>query len=138
MKSLFALNKYLIKYIWYLIGGTIFIALSNLFALYPAQITRKTIDYIAIGLKKKTVVGETVWQNETIKEFSSQFLILLALVIGATILKGIFMFFMRQTIIVMSRRIEFEQKNEIYKHYQQLPQSFYKHNSTGDLMSRIS
>ena len=138
MKSLFAINKYLIKYIWYLIGGTIFIALSNLFALYPAQITRKTIDYIAIGLKKKTVVGETVWQNETIKEFSSQFLILLALVIGATILKGIFMFFMRQTIIVMSRRIEFEQKNEIYKHYQQLPQSFYKHNSTGDLMSRIS
>lgn len=138
MKSLFAINKYLIKYIWYLIGGTIFIALSNLFALYPAQITRKTIDYIAIGLKQKNVVGETVWQNETIKEFTSQFLMLLAMVIGATILKGIFMFFMRQTIIVMSRRIEFEQKNEIYKHYQQLPQSFYKHNSTGDLMSRIS
>jgi len=138
LKSLFAINKYLIKYIWYLIGGTIFIALSNLFALYPAQITRKTIDYIAIGLKQKNVVGETVWQNETIKEFTSQFLMLLAMVIGATILKGIFMFFMRQTIIVMSRRIEFEQKNEIYKHYQQLPQSFYKHNSTGDLMSRIS
>jgi len=116
----------------------LFITLSNLFALYPAQITRKTIDYIAEGLQQKKLVGEAVWQNETIKNFSSEFLQLLALVIGATILKGIFMFFMRQSIIVMSRHVEYDQKNEIYNHYQQLPQGFYKQNSTGDLMARIS
>jgi ATP-binding cassette subfamily B protein len=55
-----------------------------------------------------------------------------------TILGGLFMFFMRQTIIVMSRYVEFEQKNEIFNHYQQLNVGFYKANSTGDLMNRIS
>ncbi len=119
-------------------GGTIFITLSNLFALYPAQITRETIDFISQGIKEKSAVGEAEWQSVTVKKFTAEFFYLLILVIGATILKGIFMFFMRQTIIVMSRHIEYEQKNEIYKHYQQLPQSFYKHNSTGDLMARIS
>ena len=96
-------------------GGTLFITLSNLFALYPAQITRETIDFISQGIKEKSTVGEAEWQSVTIKKFTAEFFYLLILVIGATILKGIFMFFMRQTIIVMSRHIEYEQKNEIYK-----------------------
>ena len=138
MKALFAINKYFVKYKWHLLGGLLFIILSNLFALYPAQITRKTIDYIGEALKQKAATGESVWQNEMLQTFTAEFLQLLFLVIGAPILKGLFMFFMRQTIIVMSRHVEYEQKNEIYKQYQALPQSFFKQHATGDMMARIS
>ena len=138
MKSLFAINKYFIQYKWHLLGGLLFIILSNLFALYPAQITRETIDFIGTALKQKSTSGAEHWQNELLPSFTSEFLKLLFLVIGATMLKGLFMFFMRQTIIVMSRHVEYEQKNEIYKQYQALPQSFFKQHATGDMMARIS
>lgn len=138
MKSLFAINKYFIQYKWHLLGGLLFIILSNLFALYPAQITRETIDFIGTALKQKSTSGADHWQNELLPSFTSEFLKLLFLVIGATMLKGLFMFFMRQTIIVMSRHVEYEQKNEIYKQYQALPQSFFKQHATGDMMARIS
>jgi ATP-binding cassette, subfamily B, multidrug efflux pump len=110
-----------------LAGGLIFIILSNLFALYPAQATRKAIDFL-----------EAIEKNTSNPPASSVFLGLLGLIIASALLKGLFMFFMRQTIIVMSRRIEFDLKNDLFLAFEKLPLSFYKVNKTGDLMSRMS
>jgi ATP-binding cassette subfamily B multidrug efflux pump len=111
----------------HLAGGLIFIILSNLFALYPAQATRKAIDFL-----------EEIEKNTSNPPASSVFLSLLGLIIASALLKGLFMFFMRQTIIVMSRRIEFDLKNDLFLAFEKLPLSFYKVNKTGDLMSRMS
>lgn len=108
-------------------GGLVFIILSNLFALYPAQATRNAIDYL-----------EKLGKNATITPDAGIFLKLLGLIIASALVKGLFMFFMRQTIIVMSRRIEFDLKNDLFLAYERLPLSFYKVNKTGDLMSRMS
>jgi ATP-binding cassette subfamily B protein len=138
MGSLSHLNKYFLKYKFHLAGGFLFIVLSNLFAIYPAQVTRYTIDYLheAIWLNKQAHGAH--FKAQLLTQFFEAFFLFFLIIIGTTIIKGIFMFFMRQTIIVMSRHIEFELKNEIYKHYQKLPVSFYKQNRTGDLMARIS
>jgi ATP-binding cassette subfamily B multidrug efflux pump len=116
----------------------LFVTISNLFAIYPAQLTRITIDYLA---ESKAIYGyfDTSSSSSTVfTSFSQVFLVFFALVVLSSILKGLFMFFMRQTIIVMSRRVEFDQKNDVFNHYQKLSLSFYKRNNTGDLMARIS
>ena len=128
MKNLFHLNKYLLKYKTLLIIGTIFILISNIFALYPAEFVRHAFDSIQ----------EVLTQNN--KEKSIDYILLKygILILLFAIMKGLFMFFMRQTVIVMSRKIEFDLKNEIYQKYQKLGISFYKKNNTGDLMNRIT
>ena len=121
------LNKFLWKHRSLLIIGAFFILISNIFALYPAEFVRKALD--------SAVENISTNQNRNAK------LILLkysSLIIIFSIIKGIFMYFMRQTIIVMSRRIEYDLKNEIYKKYQMLSVAFYKKNKAGDLMNRIS
>ena len=129
MKHLQYLNKFLWKYRNLLIIGTVFIIIANLFALYPAEFVREAFDAVLInierGHKEKTQISYILLKYA-------------ALIVVFAILKGIFMFFMRQTIIVMSRKIEFELKNEIYQQYQNLSINFYKKNKTGDLMNRIS
>jgi ATP-binding cassette, subfamily B, multidrug efflux pump len=128
LKSLKYLNKYFFKYKLRLSLGIVFIALSNIAGVYPAVLVRKAIDYIALALEQQ--IPENV--------FIRQLLIFVALIIGIALLSGFFMFLMRQTIIVMSRLIEYDLKNEIYEHYQKLDHTFYKRNNTGDLMNRIS
>ena len=128
MKNLFHLNKYLFKYKILLIIGAIFILISNVFALYPAEFVRKSFDKIE-GILSNHQIENSI--HTTLLEYGG-FIVLFA------IMKGIFMFFMRQTVIVMSRKIEFDLKNEIYKKYQELSLSFYKKNNTGDLMNRIT
>jgi len=138
MKALAYLNKYLSKYKWYLILGTMFVAISNVFAIFPAQIIRYAFD----------LVKETVVQYQSLNGFASQseyYLVLSkivlmfgALTLAMALLKGLFLFFTRQTLIVMSRWIEYDLKNEIFEHYQNLNLAFYKRNNTGDLMNRIS
>ena len=127
MQELAYLNKYLWKYQNRLFLGFIFIFIANIFALYPAEFVRKSFDHIKLLLNEQS-------QDET------SFILIKfgALIIAFAILKGVFMFFMRQTIIVMSRKIEYDLKNEIYKHYQRLSISFFKKNNTGDLMNRIT
>lgn len=109
--------------------GAFFIFLSNYFAIFPAQTLRQAFDEVGAFMES----GKKDTGNIYSQVFKFAFII-----IGFSVLRGLFMFFMRQTIIVMSRRIENDQKNEIFNHYQTLPVSFYKNNSTGDLMSRIS
>ena len=128
LKNLIHLNKYLKKYKILLIIGTIFILISNIFALYPMEFVRHAFNNIQENLN----------QNNTSNSIRHSLLKYGSLILLFVIMKGLFMYFMRQTIIVMSRKIEFDLKNEIYKKYQQLCLSFYKKNNTGDLMNRIT
>ncbi len=138
MKSLKKLNKYFLKYKWHLIGGIVFVSLSNLFAVFPAQSVRIAIDLVMENLKiYQEFKGTKLITN--IEDKTGLILLFFGiLVIVLALFRGLFMYLMRQTIIVMSRHIEFDMKNEIYSHYQDLSLSFYRKNSTGDLMARIS
>lgn len=126
MKSLFSLNSYFIKYKWRLILGAVFVVLSTLFSIYQGVIVRNATN----------VIIQLISTNAPVESMTFIKYGLLLLILSLT--SGFFLFLMRQTIIVMSRHIEFDQKNEIYNHYQSLDASFYKQNTTGDLMNRIS
>ena len=128
MQQLFYLNKFLWKYRFTLLLGAFFVLVSNIFALYPAEFVRISLDSILENLQSKT-------ENSDIHYILLKYG---GLIILFAICKGIFMYFMRQTIIVMSRKIEFDLKNEIYNKYQELSMSFFKLNTTGDLMNRIT
>lgn len=137
MKSLSYLNKYFIKYKWRLLAGVIFVIASNYFAVKMPVFLKDTIDNIINNTNEPFSILGLKIPIDTSDPWMS------ALVIGATymsliLLTGIFLFFMRQTIIKVSRFIEYDLKNEIYAHYQKLDYSFYKKNNTGDLMNRIS
>ncbi len=138
MKPLFTLNKYFLAYKWHLLGGILFVSLSNLFAVFPAQSVRLAIDMVLTNLKLHKLYTGTALSAEIESATFENLLYFGALIIGLALFRGIFMFLMRQTIIVMSRHIEYDLKNEIYQKYQKLPSSFYRKNSTGDLMARIS
>ena len=168
MKYLRAVNKYFWKYKWRLLLGLIFVILSNYFRILAPQVTGYVVNTVEKELitqakaqsanpSKAAVavhstgshISDTANYDILVRKFIrtlnvtgqsfghkvaiSGITLLLLAIIG-----GIFMFLMRQTIIVMSRHIEFDQKNEIYQHYQLLDTSFYKTHSTGDLMSRMS
>ena len=127
MKSLKHLNKYFLKYKWHFLLGILFTITSNYFDVRMPLFVKTTVDSLMSDIKIESV-------NDAL---------LISLKIGGfymllSLAKGFFLFLMRQTIIVMSRRIEFDLKNEIYKQYQNLDLSFYKRNNTGDLMNRIS
>ena len=126
MKHLKAINHYFLKYKWHFLGGILFVALSTIFGTYQGVIVRNGTNQI-IEVFKKNQAAE-----------SGVFITYGLTIIGLALTSGLFMFLMRQTIIVMSRHIEYDQKNEIYSHYQELDASFYKQNTTGDLMNRIS
>ncbi|MEO6963414.1 MAG: ABC transporter ATP-binding protein [Puia sp.] len=168
MKYLRAVNKYFWKYKWRLLLGLLFVVLSNYFRILSPQVTGYVVNSVekelstaprpagqypaSVQSEKKTAVNrisDTANYDILVRKFIrkldssgqsfgrkiafSGITLLLLAVIG-----GAFMFLMRQTIIVMSRHIEFDQKNEIFRHYQLLDTSFYKSHSTGDLMSRMS
>lgn len=151
MKSLKYLNKYLWKYRSRLILGILFVGISNIFAIYPAQVIREAFDAVAQSdeLKSMAEASEVIDTEDTPEisfftsltenmSLSEALLFFAGLVLLLALLQGIFTFFTRQTIIIMSRLIEYDLKNEIYKHYQELSLSFYKKNNTGDIMNRIS
>lgn len=126
MKHLKVINLYFLKYKWHFLGGLIFVSLSTIFGTYQGVIVRNGTNKIIEIFKN----GESAEASVFIKYG--------LVIIGLALTSGLFMFLMRQTIIVMSRHIEYDQKNEIYAHYQQLDASFFKQNTTGDLMNRIS
>ncbi len=130
MKQLFTLNKYLIRYKWHFILGILFVTGSNYFKVKIPQTIRKALDYV-IGLLKDTADVDQEILSKSLIEFS-------LIILGFAALMGVFMYFMRQTIIVMSRLIEYDLRKDVYDHYQKLDVSFYKTHKTGDIMSRIS
>jgi len=149
MRELRSLNKYFWKYRSRLLGGILFILISNYFGLLAPQLTGFVVDEVQ---KKINPAAESpgrvffdplvqyciAYFNSLSLDFSSLVLFCGLLLLVLALLRGFFMFLMRQTIIVMSRHIEFDQKNEVYNHYQLLHAQFYKMNSTGDMMSRMA
>jgi ATP-binding cassette subfamily B protein len=138
MKYLNHLNKYFLKYKWYLILGTLFTFVSNLFGVVPAQIVRYALDLVKETIDLYFLFDGFKLQTSIYEFFAFSILLYGLMILVLALLKGLFLFFVRQTLIVMSRHIEFDLKNEIYYHYQTLPLSFYRKNNTGDLMARIS
>ncbi|WP_425393097.1 ABC transporter ATP-binding protein [Ekhidna sp.] len=138
MKDLGYLNKYLLKYKFHLIFGALFIIIANFFAIVPAVIVRYAFDILGRSYGIFSSFEGFELQDSTVGIIGSSIVILAVLILTAALLRGVFLFFMRQTIIVMSRHIEYDLKNEIFEHYQTLPLSFYRRNNTGDLMARIS
>ena len=168
MKYLRAVNKYFWKYKWRLLLGLIFVILSNYFRILAPQITGYVVNTVEkeLSVQARTKSSAPVSAdvklhnagnqkadtsnydilvkkfirklNTTQRTFGQKVAISGITLLLLAIIGGLFMFFMRQTIIVMSRHIEFDQKNEIFRHYQQLDTAFYKTHSTGDLMNRMA
>lgn len=138
MKALLSLHPYFFRYKYYLLSGVLFVVLSNLFAIYPAQMVRSSFDLVAENLRAAAPAGGPARSQALLRGIETAVLRYGLLIVGMALLRGLFLFFMRQTIIVMSRHIEFDQKNDIYRQYQSLPLRFYRQNNTGDLMARIS
>jgi len=138
MKHLKILNKYFYKYKWWLIPGVFFVVISNIFGVIPAQVIGHAFNLITENI---LIYGlfEGFERREVIYDiFSYTLLYFGALILVLYLLRGLFLFFMRQTIILMSRHIEYDMKNEIYGHYQKLSLGFYRRNNTGDLMNRAT
>lgn len=128
MKSLQHLNKYFFKYRYRLLLGIFITIVAKIFALFTPRLIGMSIN----------VVSERLEGNISEEIFQQQLVLNILYVIGAAVLAGGFTFLMRQTIINVSRYIEYDLKNEVYAHYQKLSLSFYKANRTGDLMNRIT
>ncbi|HAS59337.1 MULTISPECIES: ABC transporter ATP-binding protein [unclassified Algoriphagus] len=138
MKPLWRLNKYLYKYKGLLLLGILFTVISNIFVIIPAQLVRLAIDYVvesSVIFKPLDLGGLGDIASENFLKFV---LVFGVLILVMALLRGFFLFLIRQTIIIMSRRIEYDMKNEIFEKYQNLSLSFYRKNSTGDLMARIT
>ncbi len=129
MKELKYVNKYFLKYKWLLILGVIITIGARIFMLFTPRYVGESTNVI-----EKYIDGTITDASEVKSELLTYILIIL----GASALSALLTFFMRQTFIVVSRRIEFDMKNEIYEQYQNLSLNFYKRNRTGDLMNRIS
>ena len=152
MKHLSSLNHFFWKYRLRLLLGILFIVLSNYFRILAPQLTGyvvntvvQKVDVTAAGnaihrpaSKEYDIIVHNIIAALEAKSFGERFFWCGVTLLILAIISGIFMFLMRQTIIVMSRLIEYDQKNQVFNHYQQLDTNFYKTHSTGDLMNRIS
>ena len=132
MKSLLYLNKYLVKYYVKISLGFFFIILANISALFPAHLIGKSFNLITSEIDKSAVDSTDF---DSLYYFLS---IYAGLLILFAFMRGVFMFYMRQNLIVVSRFIEYDLKNEIYQHYQRLSFNFYKNHDIGDLLNRIT
>jgi len=138
MKHLAYLNKFLYKYRWRLIPGIFFVIITNIFAVLLGPVIDMAFNIVADNINTYQLFSGFSRQTAIYEVFGSILLLFGALVFLLSLLKGLFLFFMRQTIILMSRHIEYDLKNEIYNHYQQLSLAFYRRHNTGDLMNRVT
>lgn len=129
MKELQYINRYFVKYRGRLLVGLLVTIIAAVFKLFVPIIIGDTVNVV-----REYITGE-ITDLEFVK---SELVKNILLILGTTLLAAIFTFIMRQTIIVVSRYVEYDLKDEVYQHYQKLSLSFYKNNRTGDLMSRIS
>ncbi|MEP6711629.1 MAG: ABC transporter transmembrane domain-containing protein, partial [Ferruginibacter sp.] len=152
MTQLSTLNKYFWKYRWLFLLGILFVILTNYFRILAPQLTGYVVNAVVTTISHNST-GQSMSQQAhhnydilvnaiisrfDIMPFKEKILWTVIILLVIAIISGFFMFLMRQTIIVMSRHIEFDQKNEVFAHYQKLDTTFYKTHSTGDLMNRIS
>jgi ATP-binding cassette, subfamily B, multidrug efflux pump len=138
LKELKYINKYFSKYKWRLLIGVLITIFGKLLALRIPPLVSNSLNSVEEYLKAKEEHLPKIALEQLLLEVETQLFINVLIIIGVAILSGFFTFLMRQTIIVTSRLIEFDLKNEIYQQYQRLSLNFYKKNRTGDLMNRIS
>jgi ATP-binding cassette subfamily B protein len=154
MKDLRAVHKYFRKYSWRLLAGISFILVSNYFGILAPQITGYVVDKVESQIRNQGTETTSISSGKSFYDplvaqfirivesadlsFSGLVMFSGLLLLAVALLRGFFMFLMRQTIIVMSRLIEFDQKNEVYVHYQKLDARFFRTHSTGDLMNRMA
>lgn len=138
MKELAYLNKYFYRYRWKLIPGVFFVIISNFFGILPAVVIREAFDLVKENIDLYRLYDGFDRQNLVYQVFGSSLLFFALVVLALSLLRGVFLFFMRQTIILTSRHIEYDLKNEIYNHYQELDFSFFRKNNTGDMMNRAT
>src|SRR5476651_1944710 len=136
MKHLAYLNKFFWKYRWRLLPGVLFVIISNVFNVLTGQVLRIALDLVTDNIGTYHLFAGFVRQHFIYSIFGSSLMLFGVLVVMLALFRGMFLFFMRQTLILMSRHIEYDLKNEIYSHYQQLSLSFFRRNNTGDLMNR--
>lgn len=138
MKELSYLNKYFYKYKWRLIPGVLFVIISNFFGVLPAKVIREAFDLVKENIDLYKLYNDFDSQAAIFSTIGKSLLYFGIIVLVLALLRGIFLFLMRQSIIVISRYIEYDLKNEIYQHYQSLDFAFFRKNNTGDLMNRAT
>jgi len=138
MKNLAYLNKFLYKYRWRLIPGILFVVISNIFQVFTASVIRNAVDLVTENIPLYHLFSGFTKQPNIYALFGYSTLLYGCLVLILYLLRGVFLFLMRQTIILMSRHIEYDMKNELYAHYQLLSLAFYRRHNTGDLMNRAT
>ncbi len=138
MRALTHLNKYFYKYRYRLFLGMLWVTLSNLFAIFPAQSVRIVIDLIKENIATYKLFDGSKLNSALYHFLGITILYFSVIIIGLALLRGFFMYMMRQSLIVMSRLVEYDLKNEIFNHYQTLGMNFFRQINTGDLMARIS
>lgn len=138
MKDLRFLNKYFVQYKWLLIWGIVFVAASNYFRVLQPQVIRDALDLVVENINIYRQFEGFDLKELFFREIGRVLFFFGMLVLLLALLMGVFMYYMRQTIVVMSRLIEYDLRKEIFAHYEKLHLAFYKRNNTGDLMSRIT
>ena len=138
MKQLAYLNKFFWKYRGRLLLGILFVGLANWFRVWQPKVIGNALDTVVERVAFYKNHGGIGAHPEAFSELGTKIAWFGGAVIGLALLMGLFMFFMRQTIIVVSRLIEYDMRKEIFGHYERLDIAFYKRNSTGDMMSRVS
>ncbi len=138
MKELAALNKYFYKYRWRLIAGMLFVITSNYFSVLQPKVVRYALDMVYENIELYGMYNGFDLQSQLYGDLGKTLSMFGILMLVLAVVMGVFMYFMRQTIIVMSRLIEYDLRNEIFTHYGKLNLAFYKRNNTGDLMARIT
>ncbi len=138
MTHLASLNKYFVRYKWRLLLGLLFVSVSNYFAVASPVVVRNVLDQVQRNINIHDLITFNLSRSLVTGYIYGLVLWNGLLLLGLALMRGIFMFLMRQTLIVMSRHIEYDQKNEIFNHYQQLHTHFYKTHYTGDLMNRMA
>ncbi|MEY2904231.1 MAG: hypothetical protein RJA52_247, partial [Bacteroidota bacterium] len=138
MKELSYVNKFFLQYKWYLIFGFLFVTASNYFRVLMPQMIREAMDMVVENVSIYEIFEGSFLQSDLFSLIGQSLLFFGIIVLLLALLMGVFMYFMRQTIIVMSRLIEYDMRKEIFAHYQKLDLAFFKKNKTGDLMARIT
>ncbi|MEM1323900.1 MAG: ABC transporter ATP-binding protein [Bacteroidota bacterium] len=138
MNNLRYLNKFFVKYKWHLLLGIVFVFISNYFRVLQPRMIRQALDLVIENIGLYKLYSGFDQQKELMLILGKTLMFFGVLVLLLALMMGVFMYFMRQTIIVMSRLIEYDLRKEIFQHYEVLSLAFYKKNNTGDLMARIT
>jgi len=138
MNELLTLNKYIWRYKWHFLLGIGFVFFSNYFRVWQPQVIREALDMVLEQVTAYQSLSDSAEKDALFDSISSQLLKYGLTVLGLALSMGVLMYFMRQTVVVMSRLIEYDMRKDIFSHYEKLDTAFYKSHKTGDLMSRIT